>query len=88
MKQNGRITHSMLVMGLTCPSRERMGERVSRSQISRVPDGRAAATKRPEESNLASVAVAKSEVWIAVGWEMLKKGSEMWELDRFVPGIG
>jgi hypothetical protein len=67
------------VIGLTCPSNERMGERVSKSQISTAPVGRAAATNRPEVSNFARVAPAKSEVWIAVGCEMLKKGSRICE---------
>ncbi len=54
-----------------------MGERVSKSQTSTSPVGRAAATKRPEVSNFARVAPAKSEAWIAVGCEMLKKGSRV-----------
>lgn len=67
----------MLVITLTCPSKLRIGALVSRSHISTAPVGRAAATNRPDGSNLAKDAPAKREVCIVVGCEILKKGSEM-----------
>ena len=72
----GAQTHSILVIVLTWPSNDLIGARVSKSHISTAPVGRAAATNRPEGSNLASEAPAYSEVWTAVGWEMVKKGSK------------
>jgi len=59
----------MLVMFLTCPSKNRIGARVSKSQISADPFRRAAAMNLPVGSNFAKMALAKREVWTAVGWE-------------------
>lgn len=55
-------THSTLVKALTCPSRQRIGARVSRSHISAEPLGRPAATYRPVGSYLANEAPAMRAV--------------------------
>lgn len=61
------MTHSTLVMPLTWPSSQRTAARVSRSQIAAEPSLRPAATKRPEQSNLASEHWEGREAWTAVG---------------------
>lgn len=71
------ITHSTLVIFLTCPSSHLIGARVSRSHISTEPFARAAAMNLPVGSNFENVAPANREVCTAVGCESVN-GSKAW----------